>query len=79
MNAHVCDHRKEVGQYMLAEPVGTAPHETYLIWDRRGHQLGYVEWYSRWRCHVFVPDPGLVLSADCCAAMSTFLGGIDER
>jgi len=69
------DARVRVGKHMYAERLDCAPRDVYTIHATDGFLLGYAEWYPRWRGYVFRPDSGLVMSWDCCLAMSRFLEG----
>lgn len=68
----------KVGKYMTAEPLGTEPHETYVVRSVHKSTLGYVEWYSKWNCYIFEPECGAVLSHDCCADMARLLKDCDR-
>jgi hypothetical protein len=34
--------------------------------------LGMVEWYSRWRCYCFAPDPGTIFERWCLRDIADF-------
>ena len=62
-----------VGPYMTATPLEITGRGEWEIRDRHGAVLGLVDWYPRWRQHVFTPERGVVLSFDCLAALSAFV------
>jgi hypothetical protein len=61
-----------LGRFMSAEPVGTAPRETYIIRSSSGDALGVVEWYPRWGQYIFDPESGVALSHECLSALAAF-------
>ena len=62
----------KIGKYMTATPVGIKPREVYIVSDRHGGRLAFVEWYPRWRQYVVDPQEGAVFSADCLRDLATF-------
>lgn len=67
----------KLGKYMTTERVPCAPHDVYLVRDRRGNTLASVEWYDRWRCYVVEPEGGAVFNAECLHSLGGFLATID--
>ncbi len=63
----------KLGRFMLAEPVGTAPFETYIVKNKRsGAPLGTVEYYSVWGEYVLDPERGATFSHECLASLAEF-------
>jgi hypothetical protein len=59
---------------MTAVPLGITDRGEWEIHDRRSGLLGIVDYYPRWRRHVFTPERGSVFSPDCLAALAEFVG-----
>ena len=62
-----------IGRFMLAEPVGTAPFETYLVKNKRSNApLGTVEYYRTWGEYVLDPERGATFSYECLLSLAEF-------
>ncbi len=61
-----------IGPYMTAHFLAITDRGEWEIRDKRGAVLGLVDYYPRWKQHVFTPERGVVLSWDCLAALSRF-------
>ena len=64
-----------IGPYMTAHPLDITDRGEWEIRDKRGAVLGLVDYYPRWKQHVFTPERGVVMSWDCLAALSGFCRG----
>ena len=38
----------------------------------KGTPLGVVQWFSRWNCYIFSPEPETIYSEDCLRDIAAF-------
>jgi len=61
----------------LAPPPPNARTKWWGIYERGdvalGFALGFVEWYSRWRCYAFHPAPDTIFNAECLSEIQRFV------
>lgn len=62
-----------IGPYMTAIPLQITDRGEWEVRDRQNMVLGLIDYYPRWRQHVFIPERGAVLSHDCLRAISDFI------
>lgn len=62
-----------IGPYMRARSLDITDRGEWEIIDRAGKVLGLVDYYPRWRAHIFTPEDGAVLSHDCLTALAAFV------
>lgn len=69
MSDYKCIH--QLGQYMTAFRCGDATLPIYVVEDRTGNILGYLEWYDDWNQFVFSADEHAVFSHTCLDALAS--------
>lgn len=63
--------------FVELKAAGKLPGEFFTgVWTvfnkRDGEALGLVQWFSRWRCYIFCPEPGTVFSNECLEDLADF-------
>lgn len=62
----------KLGKFMTAYPISNGAREPWVVEDRDGHSIAYLEWYPRWRQYVMDAEPTAVFSHDCLTAIAGF-------
>ena len=50
--------KKKIGKFLTVKeiPQGISnPILAYQLFNKNGADLGYIEWFPRWRCYIFAP------------------------
>ena len=57
----------------------TAEHfgDEWAVFDKSNNVLGTVQWYGRWRAHVYHPTANTVLSEECLRSLADWLKKLD--
>lgn len=49
------------------------------VCNPKGRYLGYICYYQRWKCHVWVQGKDIIMSSDCLKQVVKKLDSLDRR
>ena len=52
--------------------------EVWRVQSIREIQLGYIKWFTRWRCYAFFPLPSTIFNSDCLKDIKEFIDKLME-
>ena len=65
-------------KWLLFGLLDLADRKTQLwkILSIRGESLGFIKWFSRWRCYAFHPKPTTVFNSECLKDIKEFIDNL---